>query len=58
VEEDPFEDQKRALMLLTHDHAIAGHPGCNEMIRKAKKLQQWQGMNKWIMDYIKGCAMC
>jgi hypothetical protein len=34
----PSEDQKRVLMLLTHDHPIAGHPGCDETIRKAKKL--------------------
>jgi hypothetical protein len=58
VEETPSEDQKRALMLLTHDHITAGHPGCDETIRKAKKLRQWQGMNKWITDYVKGCAMC
>jgi hypothetical protein len=58
VEETPSKDQKRVLMLLTHDHVTAGHPGCNKTIRKAKKLQQWQGMNRWITDYIKGCAMC
>jgi hypothetical protein len=58
TKEDRSEDQKRALMLLTHDHATMGHPGCDKMIRKAKKLQQWQGMNKWITDYVKGCAMC
>jgi hypothetical protein len=38
MEESPSEDQKRALMLLTHDHVTAGHPGYNEMIRKVKKL--------------------
>jgi hypothetical protein len=27
TEEEPSEDQKRALMLLTHDHPTAGHPG-------------------------------
>jgi hypothetical protein len=42
----------------THDHATAGHPGHDETIRKAKKLRQWQGMNKWITDYVKGCATC
>jgi hypothetical protein len=45
-------------MLLTHDHVTAGHPGHDETIKKAKKLQQWQGMNKWITEYIKGCATC
>jgi hypothetical protein len=38
IEEQPSEDQKKALMLLTHDHPTAGHPGRDETIRKAKKL--------------------
>jgi hypothetical protein len=58
MEEQPSEDQKRALMLLTHDYPTAGHPGRDETIRKAKKLQQWKGMNKWIANYMKGCAVC
>jgi hypothetical protein len=45
-------------MLLTHDHPTAGHPGRDETTRKAKKLQQWKGMNEWIANYIKGCAVC
>jgi hypothetical protein len=58
TKEDPSKDQKKALMLLMHDHTTVGHPGHDEMIRKVKKLRQWQGMNKWITDYIKECAMC
>jgi hypothetical protein len=27
MEEEPSIDQKKALMLLTHDHPTAGHPG-------------------------------
>jgi hypothetical protein len=38
IKENPSEDQKRVLMLLTHDYAMAGHPGHDETIRKAKKL--------------------
>jgi hypothetical protein len=38
TKEEPSEDQKRALMLLTHDHVTVGHPGHDEMIRKAKKF--------------------
>jgi hypothetical protein len=38
TEEPPSEDQKRALMLLTHDHPTAGHPSHDETIRKARKL--------------------
>jgi hypothetical protein len=58
MEENPSEDQKRALMLLIHDHPTAGHLGHDEMIRKAKKLRRWEGMNKWVADYIKGCTTC
>jgi hypothetical protein len=58
MEEEPSEDQKKALMLLTHDHPTAGHPGRDEMIRKTKKLQQWTGMKEWIANYVKGCATC
>jgi hypothetical protein len=58
TEEEPSEDQKKALMLLTHDHPTAGHPGQDETIRKAKKLRQWTGMKEWIANYIKGCATC
>jgi hypothetical protein len=38
AQDTPSEDQKKALMLLTHDHPTAGHPGHDETIRKAKKL--------------------
>jgi hypothetical protein len=46
------------LMTWAHDHPTAGHPGCNETIRQAKQHRQWQGMNAWITDYVKGCAIC
>jgi hypothetical protein len=45
-------------MLLTHDHPTTGHPGQDETIRKAKKFWSWKGMNEWIANYIKGCAIC
>jgi hypothetical protein len=58
TEKEPSEDQKKVLMLLTHNHPTAGHPGQDEMIRKARKFRQWKGMNEWVTDYIKGCATC
>jgi hypothetical protein len=45
-------------MLLTHDHPTTGHSGRDETIRKAKKFQSWKGMNEWIANYVKGCAIC
>jgi hypothetical protein len=38
MEEEPSTNQKKALMLLTHDHPTTGHPGQDETIRKAKKF--------------------
>jgi hypothetical protein len=38
AKESPSEDQKKVLMLLTHDHITAGHLGHDKTIRKAKKL--------------------
>jgi hypothetical protein len=58
VEENPSEDQKKALMLLVHNHPTAGHPGRDETIRKAKKFRQWKGMKEWITNYVKGCVIC
>jgi hypothetical protein len=58
MKEEPSEDQKKALMLLTYDHSTTGHLGRDETTRKAKKLRQWNGMNKWVANYVKGCMIC
>ena len=51
-------EMKRAIMLLVHDHPAAGHPGQDEMIRKAQMMTTWNGMNDWITEYVKGCTTC
>ena len=51
-------EMKRAIMHLAHDHPTAGHPGRDETIRKARTMTTWDGMNDWIAEYIKGCAIC
>ena len=51
-------EMKRAIMLLIHDHPAAGHPGRDETIQKTWMMTTWNGMNDWIMEYIKGCATC
>src|SRR5712672_1200804 len=50
--------QKRDLMELVHNHPTAGHPGRDETICKAKQHQTWPGMNQWIAQYVKSCAIC
>jgi hypothetical protein len=52
------EERKRLIMTDAHDHSTAGHPGRDETIRRAKKWDQWPGMNQWIANYVKGCATC
>ena len=53
-----MEEDKRQIMSRVHDHPLAGHPERDETIRKIKQQVEWQGMNVWIADYVKGCAMC
>ncbi len=58
VKAGPDEQTKRSIMTLVHDHHTAGHPGRDKTIRKAQQHTQWEGMNQWIVDYVKGCATC
>ena len=51
-------EMKRAIMLLVHNHPVAGHPGRDETIRKARTMTTWDGMNNWITEYVQGCATC
>ena len=52
------EEDKRQIMSKIHDHPLAGHPGWDKTIRKTKQQVEWQWMNTWIADYVKGCATC
>jgi Integrase zinc binding domain len=46
------------IMILVYDHPTAGHPGHDETTQKAKAITQWEEMNQWIANYVKGCATC
>ena len=54
----PTNEFLQSIMSHTHNHVTVGHPGQDETIRKTKEIYQWPGMNKWIVGYIKGCAIC
>ena len=54
----PIREVKRAILYSMHDHPTAGHPGRDETIRKVQGKYWWPGMQSWISDYIKGCAIC
>jgi Integrase zinc binding domain/RNase H-like domain found in reverse transcriptase len=51
-------DLKRRIMDYYHDTPTAGHPGRDETIQATKRRYWWPGMNRWIEDYVKGCAPC
>ena len=51
-------EMKRAIMLHVYNHPTAGHPGHDDTIRKTRALTMWEGMNEWITEYVKGCAVC
>jgi hypothetical protein len=38
IAEPPTEEDKRAVMITAHDHPLAGHPGRDETIRKARQV--------------------
>jgi hypothetical protein len=58
LDKQPSDQLLRMTMSLVHDHPTTGHPGRDEIIRKAKQIQQWPNMNMWIANYIKGCLTC
>ena len=41
-----------------HDPPMAGHPGRDETICQIARNFWWLGMNAWIMNFVKGCAIC
>src|ERR1019366_2501017 len=49
---------QRLLMREIHDTVTAGHPGRDETLRAAKLVYWWPLMDKWIVDYVAGCAVC
>ena len=52
------EDHKRVIMMYTHDHPTAGHPGRDETLQRTKRVAHWPRMNQWVANYVKGCATC
>jgi hypothetical protein len=54
----PDQGLKCELMNVWHEGSINGHPGQDETIWRINKEYFWPGTKTWIMEYIKGCAMC
>jgi len=49
---------KQSLLRLMHDHETSGHPGILETGRRLFKEVYWPGMNTYVQNYVKGCAIC
>jgi len=41
-----------------HDIPMAGHPGWDKTIHQISRNFWWPGMNAWITNFVKGCAVC
>ncbi|KAJ3551387.1 hypothetical protein NP233_g13090 [Leucocoprinus birnbaumii] len=49
---------KKTILSQVHDHETSGHPGIAETFRKLAKEVYWPGMNTYVQNYVKGCAIC
>ena len=43
---------------LVHDHVLAGHPGIKKTIAPGMQQFWWPGIKDYLMQYVKGCAIC
>ena len=41
-----------------HDHETAGHPGELETYNAIKSQYWWPGLQTFVKNYVKGCAIC
>jgi hypothetical protein len=46
------------VMLMFHDHTLAGHPGIFKTYKLIAQDYWWPQMKKFITQYVKGCATC
>ena len=54
----PLDLVKRGIIRLVHDYSSAGHPGRDKTLRKTQERYHWPNMKEWIVNYIKGYAIC
>jgi RNase H-like domain found in reverse transcriptase/Integrase zinc binding domain/Chromo (CHRromatin Organisation MOdifier) domain len=48
----------RAILQLYHDHGVVGHPGITNMYKVVAKEYWWPDLKCFVVQYIKGCAVC
>jgi hypothetical protein len=44
--------------MLMHDYPTAGHPRQDKTLHKMKEWYWWPKMKEWIIEYVKGYAIC
>ena len=52
-----YELQKD-IVKMHHDHKTAGHPGELETYNAVKNQYWWPGLQTFMKNYVKGCALC
>ena len=48
----------RNVVMMLHDHEMAGHPGEAETLVTIEQLFWWPGLRTFIQNYVKGCGVC
>ena len=49
---------RRAILRNHHDAPTASHLGRDETLRRIQECYWWPGIKDWVVEYIKGCAIC
>ena len=49
---------RRDIVIMFHDHKMAGHPGELETCNLVKEHYWWPGLRMFVKEYVKGCAVC
>src|SRR5688572_30655655 len=52
------ENEKDAIILMTHNHETGGHFGIDATYNKISERYYWKGMYNDIKEYIKSCDAC
>ena len=53
-----IDEIKQRILRLNHDHPLCAHPGIMNTYDYVRRSYYWPKMQKYITDYIHGCAIC
>ena len=52
------QDLRQDILKMCHDHETARHPGELETYNAVQQQFWWQGLQKYVKNYVKGCGIC